>query len=59
MDSAGLPLTVQFSREPPPRKMSEGVAWKDRIEEVKGRYSFADPLTVAVLAALNIADDIF
>ena len=32
---------------------------KDRIEEVKGRYSFADPLTVAVLAALNIADDMF
>jgi cell division protein ZapA len=32
---------------------------KTRIEEVKGRYSFADPLTVAVLAALNIADDLF
>jgi cell division protein ZapA len=32
---------------------------KDRIEEVKARYAFADPLTVAVLAALNIADDLF
>jgi cell division protein ZapA len=32
---------------------------KSRIEEVKGRYSFADPLTVAVLTALNIADDLF
>jgi cell division protein ZapA len=32
---------------------------KSRIEEVKARYSFADPLTVAVLAALNIADDMF
>ena len=32
---------------------------KAKIEEVKGRYSFADPLTVAVLAALNIADDMF
>ncbi len=32
---------------------------KARIEEVKSRYSFADPLTVAVLAALNIADDLF
>ena len=32
---------------------------KDRIEEVKTRYAFADPLTVAVLAALNIADDLF
>jgi len=32
---------------------------KTRIEEVKSRYSFADPLTIAVLAALNIADDMF
>jgi cell division protein ZapA len=32
---------------------------KARIEEVKGRYAFADPLTVAVLAALNIADELF
>ena len=32
---------------------------KDKIEEVKARYTFADPLTVAVLAALNIADDMF
>lgn len=30
-----------------------------RIEEVKGRYTFADPLTIAVLAALNIADEFF
>src|SRR5258706_8351310 len=32
---------------------------KARIEEVKGWYAFADPLTIAVLAALNIADDMF
>ena len=32
---------------------------RDRIDEVKARYKFADPLTVAVLAALNIADDLF
>lgn len=32
---------------------------KAKIEEVKARYTFADPLTVAVLAALNIADDMF
>ena len=32
---------------------------KDKIEEVKSRYTFADPLTVAMLAALNIADDLF
>jgi cell division protein ZapA (FtsZ GTPase activity inhibitor) len=30
---------------------------KSKIEEVKGRYTFADPLTIALLAALNIADD--
>jgi cell division protein ZapA len=32
---------------------------KSKIEEVKARYTFADPLTIAVLAALNIADDLF
>jgi cell division protein ZapA len=32
---------------------------KSRIEEVKSRYTFADPLTVAMLAALNIADEMF
>ena len=32
---------------------------KAKIEEVKSRYTFADPLTVALLAALNIADDMF
>jgi cell division protein ZapA len=32
---------------------------KSKVEEVKGRYTFADPLTVAVLAALNIADELF
>ena len=29
------------------------------MEEVKSRYSFAEPLTVALLAALNIADELF
>lgn len=32
---------------------------KGKIEEVRKRYAFAEPLTVAVLAALNIADDMF
>lgn len=32
---------------------------KNKIEEVRKRYAFAEPLTVAVLAALNIADDMF
>jgi cell division protein ZapA (FtsZ GTPase activity inhibitor) len=30
-----------------------------KVEEVKARYSFADPLTVALLAALNLADELF
>jgi len=32
---------------------------KSRVEEVRSRYPFAEPLTVAVLAALNIADELF
>ena len=29
-----------------------------KVDEVKARYAFADPLTVALLAALNLADDL-
>jgi cell division protein ZapA (FtsZ GTPase activity inhibitor) len=29
-----------------------------KVEEVKARYTFADPLTVALLAALNLADEL-
>lgn len=32
---------------------------KARVEDVRKRYPFAEPLTVAVLAALNIADEMF
>ena len=32
---------------------------KARIEDVRKRYPFAEPLTVAVLAALNITDEMF
>ncbi len=32
---------------------------KSRIEDVRKRYPFAEPLTVAVLAALNIADEMY
>jgi len=32
---------------------------KAKIEEVKSRYSFADPLTISLLATLNIADELF
>ncbi len=29
---------------------------RDKVEEVRSRYSLASPLTIALLAALNIAD---
>jgi cell division protein ZapA len=32
---------------------------KTKVEEVKVRYAFAEPLTIAVLAALNIADELW
>jgi cell division protein ZapA len=32
---------------------------RGKIEEVKSRYNFAEPLTVSILAALNIADELF
>jgi len=32
---------------------------RGKIEEVKSRYTFAEPLTVSLLAALNIADELF
>jgi len=32
---------------------------RSRVEEVRKRYPFAEPLTVAVLAALNITDELF
>jgi cell division protein ZapA len=31
---------------------------REKVEEVKARYSFATPLTLALLAALNIADEL-
>ena len=54
----GTSFTIQSSESPEQlARLSSYV--KARIEEVKGRYAFADPLTVAVLAALNIADELF
>ncbi len=54
----GTSFTIQSSESPEQlARLSSYV--KARIEEVKSRYAFADPLTVAVLAALNIADELF
>jgi cell division protein ZapA len=58
IDVLGTSFVIQSDESPEHlARLSSFV--KDRIEEVKARYTFADPLTVAVLAALNIADDLF
>jgi cell division protein ZapA (FtsZ GTPase activity inhibitor) len=36
-----------------------GAYLKAKVEEARSRYSFADPLTVALLAGLNVADELF
>ncbi len=58
IDVLGTSFVIQ-SEESPEHLAILSSFVKDRIEEVKSRYTFADPLTVAVLAALNIADDLF
>ena len=58
IDMLGTSFVIQSDESPEHlARLSSFV--KSRIEEVKTRYAFADPLTVAVLAALNIADDLF
>jgi cell division protein ZapA len=58
IDVLGTSFVIQ-SDESPEHLAFLSTFVKERIEEVKARYAFADPLTVAVLAALNIADDLF
>lgn len=58
IDVLGASFVIQSEESPEHLAMLSSFV-KDRIEEVKARYAFADPLTVAVLAALNIADDLF
>ncbi len=58
IDVLGTSFVIQSEESPEQLALLSNFV-KDRIEEVKGRYTFADPLTVAVLAALNIADDLF
>ncbi len=58
IDVLGTSFVIQ-SEESPDHLALLSKCVKDRVEEVKSRYTFADPLTVAVLAALNIADDLF
>jgi cell division protein ZapA len=58
IDVLGTSFVIQ-SDESPEHLATLSSFVKERVEEVKARYAFADPLTVAVLAALNIADDLF
>ncbi len=58
IDVLGTSFVIQ-SEESPEHLATLSSFVRERIEEVKARYSFADPLTVALLAALNIADDLF
>jgi cell division protein ZapA len=58
IDVLGTSFVIQSDESPEHLSLLSAFV-KDRIEEVKARYAFADPLTVAVLAALNIADDLF
>jgi cell division protein ZapA len=58
IDVLGTSFVIQSDESPEHlARLSSYV--KAKIEEVKSRYSFADPLTVALLAALNIADEMF
>ena len=58
IDVLGTSFVIQSEESPEHLAMLSSFV-RERIEEVKARYTFADPLTVAVLAALNIADDLF
>jgi cell division protein ZapA len=54
----GASFVVQSTADP--EYLAEITAYvRERIEEVKNRYSFVDPLKVSLLAALNIADELF
>ncbi len=58
IDVLGTSFVIQSEESPEHLAMLSSFI-RERIDEVKARYSFADPLTVALLAALNIADDLF
>jgi cell division protein ZapA (FtsZ GTPase activity inhibitor) len=54
----GTSFTIQSTESPD--QLSEISAYlKAKVEEVKEHYSFADPLTIALLAALNITNELY
>ncbi len=58
IDILGASFVIQ-SRESPDYLSRLADYLKEKVEEVKSRYTFADPLTVALLAGLNLADELF
>jgi len=57
IDILGASFTIQ-SDESAEHLEQVSAYLRGKIEEVKARYSFATPLTLALLAALNIADEL-
>jgi cell division protein ZapA (FtsZ GTPase activity inhibitor) len=57
IDVLGSSFTIQ-SDESPEHLQRVSDCLREKVEEVKARYSFATPLTLALLAALNIADEL-
>jgi len=55
IDVLGASFTIQ-SEESAEHLSAVSAYLREKVEEVKARYSFATPLTLALLAALNIAD---
>jgi cell division protein ZapA (FtsZ GTPase activity inhibitor) len=58
IEMLGTSFTVQSAADP--AYLADITAYvQGKIDEVKNRYNFADPLKASLLAALNIADDLF
>ncbi len=57
IDILGASFTIQSEESPGHLSRVESLL-RQKVEEVKNRYSFADPLTVALLAGLNLADEL-
>lgn len=57
IDVLGASFTIQ-SDESAEHLQKVSAYLREKVEEVKARYAFATPLTLALLAALNIADEL-
>lgn len=57
VDVLGASFTIQ-SEESAEHLDRVSAFLREKVAEVKARYAFATPLTLALLAALNIADEL-